>query len=171
MHCLPAAIAGGECPLYNLHPVSRYLLTQAVRADGFTTLVTGDGADEAFHGTSGADSLPIVDSLARAAGVLPFAPFLADDVAPFIALDPDKRALRALALELGVPAEIALRPKQARFAPPIDLGVFTDDPRIAELAKLLGRPATPVDDRDAVGRITLALLSRRFPGLDLSCAA
>lgn len=168
---LSAVISACECPLYNLHPVSRYLLAQAVRADGHDNLITGDGADEVFRGTSGADYLPIVDALARAAGLRPFTPFRQDSVAPFVAEDGEKRALRALALELGVPEQIALHPKRPRFAPPIDLSSLWDGPRICELAALLGWPPGQVDDRDLVGRVTLALHSRNFPGLVLSCAA
>ena len=168
---LPAVIAACECPLYNLHPVSRYLLARQVRADGFDALVTGDGADEVFCGTSGADYLPIVDALARAAGLAPVTPFLDRRVAPFVAEDREKRALRALALELGVPGEIALRPKQPRFAPPIDLSALWDAPRIDELARSLGRTASAATDRERVGWVTLALLSRCFPGLARSCAA
>jgi len=167
---LPAVITACECPLYNLHPVSRYLLARAVRADGLDVLVTGDGADEVFRGTSGADYLPIVDALVRAAGLVPATPFLAPDVAPFIAEDRDKRALRGLALELGVPEAIALRPKQPRFAPPIDLTALWDAARIDALADMLGRTPTADSDRERVGWITLALFSRGFPGLALSCA-
>lgn len=168
---LPAVIAACECPLYNLHPVSRYLLARAVRADGLDVLVTGDGADEVFRGTSGADYLPIVDALVRAAGLVPATPFLAPGVAPFLAEDPGKRALRALALELGIPEEIALRPKQPRFAPPIDLTALWDAERIDALARMLGRTASAGSDRERVGWSTLALFSRGFPGLALLCAA
>lgn len=168
---LPDAIEACECPLYNLHPVSRWLLAQAVRADGFDVLVTGDGADEVFRGTSGADYLPIVGALARAAGLAPFAPFLAEEVAESIAEDPHKRALRNLATDLGVPDSIARRPKQPRFAPPIDLSASWDGPRIAALARALGRDLDASTDRARVGWTTLALLSQGLPGLVLSCAA
>ncbi len=168
---LPAVIAAAETPLYNLHPVSRYLLARAVRADGFDVLVTGDGADEVFRGSSGADYLPIVDALVCAAGLVPVAPFLDREVRPFVAEDRDKRCLRALALELGVPEQIALRAKQPRFAPPIDLSALWDAERIAALADRLARAPDTSSDRERVGWTTLALLSRSFPGLILSCAA
>lgn len=164
---LPAAIAACECPLYNLHPVSRFLLARAVRADGLTTLVTGDGADERFGGTSGADYLPIVGALARAAGLQTRAPFL--ELPAALARDPDKRGLRALALGLGVPEPIALRPKRPRYAPPIDLACHWDAPRISALGRSLGRAPASTTDRERVRWTTLALLSRRFPGLVLPC--
>lgn len=168
---LPEVIAACEYPLYNLHPVSRWLLARAIRADGFDVLVTGDGADEVFRGTSGADYLPIVGALARAAGLAPVAPFLDESVAAHVAADPHKGALRELAVALGVPAAIAGRPKQPRFAPPIDLSPLRDGPRIAALARVLGRDPDESTDRARVGWTTLALLSRRFPGLVVSCAA
>ncbi|MDC0716608.1 asparagine synthase-related protein [Nannocystis bainbridge] len=171
VEALPQVIAACEAPLYNLHPVSRWLLARAVRADGHDVLVTGDGADEVFRGTSGADYLPIVGALARAAGLEPGAPFLAEAVARHVAEDPHKHALRRLAVELGVPEAIARRPKQPRFAPPIDLSPLWDGPRVAALAQALGREPDLSSDRGRVGWTTLALLSRRFPGLIVSCAA
>ncbi|WP_170136202.1 asparagine synthase C-terminal domain-containing protein [Nannocystis exedens] len=171
VQALPLVIAACECPLYNLHPVSRWLLARAVGDDGLDVLVTGDGADEVFRGTSGADYLPIVGALARAAGLVPVAPFLDESVAAHVAEDPHKQALRSLAVALGVPESIARRPKQPRFAPPIDLSPLWDGPRVAALAQALGREPDLSADRARVGWTTLALLSRRFPGLIVSCAA
>lgn len=166
---LPAAIRGCECPLYNLHPVSRYLLAQAVRADGFDVLISGDGADEVFRGSDGADYLPIVGSLTRAAGLVAWAPFLDPAVAPWVAADPAKRALRSLACELGVPEAIAWRPKAPRFAPAMDLARHHDPAQIAALARSLGRTPATTTDRERVAWTTLALFAREFPGLDLAC--
>jgi hypothetical protein len=153
---LPAVIRACERPLYNLHPVSRHLLANAARADGFAVLVTGDGADEVFRGTSGADYLPVVGALTRAAGLVPSAPFLDPEVAPFVAPDPDKRALRALAEELGVPPAIAQRPKRARFAPPMDLTLYLspmlDTTRWPPLADARGAECR-VDARGAECRV------------------
>jgi asparagine synthase (glutamine-hydrolysing) len=168
---LPAVIRACECPLYNLHPVSRYLLAKAVRADGHDVLITGDGADEVFRGTSGADYLPIVGALTRAAGMVAFAPFLATVVASSVAADPDKRALRGLACELGVPEAIAWAPKTPRFAPPMDLARHRDVERIAALGRSLGTIPTDTTDRERVSWTTLALFADEFAGLDLSCAA
>lgn len=171
LQALPLVLTACECPLYNLHPVSRWLLARAVRDDGFDVLVTGDGADEVFRGTSGADYLPIVGALARAAGLVPVAPFLAESVAAHIAEDPHKHALRELAVSLGVPESIARRPKQPRFAPPMDLSSLWDGPRAVALAQALGREMDLSTDRARVSWTTLALLSRQFPGLIVSCAA
>lgn len=166
---LPAAIRECECPLYNLHPVSRHLLARAVRADGFDVLISGDGADEVFRGSDGADYLPIVGSLTRAAGLVACAPFLDPTMAPWVAADPDKRALRSLACELGVPEAIAWRAKAPRFAPAMDLARHHDPAQIAALARSLGRTPATTTDRERVAWTTLALFAREFPGLDLSC--
>jgi hypothetical protein len=168
---LPAAIRACECPLYNLHPVSRLLLARAIRADGFDLLITGDGADEVFRGGSGGDYLPIVGALTRAAGLVAVAPFLDPVVVAGAAADGEKRALRALASELGVPPAIAWSPKVPRFAPPIDLSAHRDDARIAALGRCLGRRPGQATDRERVAWTTLALFAGEFPGLDLSCAA
>ncbi len=165
VEALPHVIRACERPLYNLHPVSRHLLARAARADGFGVLVTGDGADEVFRGTSGADYLPVVTALTRAAGLVPGAPFLDPEVAPFVAPDPGKRALRALAVDLGVPEEIAHRPKRARFAPPMDLAPHRDAPLVAALGHHLGRAPSLAADRERVGWTTLGLFARLFPGL------
>ena len=162
---LDAAVAACERPLYNLHPVGRFLLARAARADGVRTLVTGDGADEAFRGQRGADYLPVVGSLARAAGCDTYAPFLEPDVAPHLPRDPEKRTLRICAEDLGVKAEVALRPKRPRYTPPIDLSRVRDWKLISALARALGLSSEPSGDRERVGLTTLALLARRFPGL------
>jgi len=163
---LPGAIRACERPLYNLHPVGRLLLARAVRTDGFDCLVTGDGADQVFGGTSAGDYLPLVGSLGRAAGVVTVAPFLHPTLARQVALDPDKLALRKLALELGVPEEIALRPKRARFAPPMDLAAHWDGPLAASLGRALGRAPSRATDRERVSWTTLGLFARSFPGLE-----
>lgn len=157
---LPGAIAGGESPLYNLHPVSRHLLARAVRRDGFDVLVTGDGADEVFRGTEGWDHLPIVGGLMRAAGVVGWAPFL--DVGG-VERDPDKRALRVFAEELGVPG--AMRPKLPRFAPAMDVLRYWDEAKIFKIGRMLGREPSRATDRERVGWTTLRMFVDSFPGL------
>ena len=56
-----------------------------VDAVRFEVLVTGDGADEVFRGAAGADYLPVVGAIVRAAGLVESAPFLDPGVAPFVA--------------------------------------------------------------------------------------
>lgn len=166
---LPAAIRGCECALYNLHPVSRYLVARAARADGAAWLMTGDGADEVFRGTSGADYLPVVGALTRAAGLEAVAPFLAAGVATSVERDDGKRALRALACELGVPEAIAWRAKRPRMAPSMQVQRLVEDEEVAALGRCLGRVPGDATDRERVGWTTLALFIKNFPGIDLSC--
>ena len=85
-------------------------------------------------------------------------------------MDPDKRALRGLASELGVPGAIAWGPKSPRFAPPIDLARHQDAARIAALGRCLGRVPGQATDRERVAWTTLALFAEEFAGLDPSCA-
>lgn len=167
---LPAAIAACETPLYNLHPVSRHLLARTVRADGHTTLISGDGADELLRGDTGADYLPIVGALTRAAGLAALAPFLAPQLAA-ASRDPDKLELRRLACRLGVPEAIALHPKTPRLAPRMDLSRHQNSAHIAALAHHLGRAPNLASDRYDVAWTTLSLFARNFPGLDLACVA
>lgn len=169
VRAVPGAIRACETPLYNLHPVSRYLLARAVRADECDVLITGDGADEVFGGTNGGDYLPVVGALTRAAGLTAWAPFLDPAVAGF-GLDVGKRMLRDLAVELGVPVEVATRVKRPRFVPALDLERYWDDVRVTELGRWLGLAPSRASDRACVGWTTLALFCEDYPGLE-RCAA
>lgn len=171
LHALPEAVRLCESPLYNLHPVSRYLVARAARADGFDALITGDGADELFSDRSGADYLPIVSSLAHGIGITPIAPFCDPELAPFIAVDSQKRELRRLARSLGIPDDVSQTPKRARFAPRMNLDSYWDTAVIHDLARSIGRIPHRDSDREYVGWPTLALLVRSFPNLGRSCAA
>jgi len=171
IRALPDAIRICESPLYNLHPVGRYLLARAARADGFDTLVTGDGADELFSDRSGADYLPIVDALARGAQITPFSPFCDPAFAAFVRIDPTKKDLRDFAASLAIPEDISHAPKRARFAPRMNLEAYWSSPLIETLAKRLGRLPSRGPDREYVGWPTLALFARSFSGLEHQCAA
>jgi len=171
VRALPDAIRACESPLYNLHPVSRYLLARAVHADGFDHLLTGDGADELFCDSNGADYLPIVCALGRGAGVTSVAPFCDPTLIPFVRVDPSKIELREFALSLGIPPEIAYAPKRARFAPRMNLDRYWDTAEIEMLGQSIGQKPSPISDRDYVGWVTLLLFARAFPGLIQSCAA
>ena len=101
-------------PLFNLHPVSRWLL---VRALGATTLITGDGADQVFCGSPAAIYIPLVDAICRANRVTLASPFFAPEVGVLAGVDPLKQSLRALAAELGVPSSVAWARKTPRLTP------------------------------------------------------
>jgi asparagine synthase (glutamine-hydrolysing) len=142
---LPAAIAACETPLFNLHPVSKWLLLGEVRRRGFDTVVTGDGADQVFAGSDPRNYLPIVGAMARAAGVALASPFLDERViasARTHGVDANKSALRSAAANL-LPREIAHRPKTPRLMPDLDLSRFRNPAADAELARLLGIAPPP----------------------------
>ncbi|NQZ00606.1 MAG: hypothetical protein HRT45_08060 [Bdellovibrionales bacterium] len=46
--------------IYNLHPISKWILAKRAKALGFSQVVTGDGADQWFRGESNCDLYPIV---------------------------------------------------------------------------------------------------------------
>jgi len=169
IQALPAAIAAGETPLYNLHPVSKWLLARELRRRGFDTVITGDGADQVFAGADSRNYLPIVGAMTRAAGIALACPFLDCGMAPragVVGSDPDKSALRALALDL-LPPEIAHRPKQPRLAPDFDLSIYRTDDHDARLSQLLGQPAPPpIAGPSNTLWATATLLYQQIGGLD-----
>src|SRR5579863_5056784 len=62
-------VAVTETPVYNLHPVSKWLLAQGLRREGITTLVTGDGADQVMRWEWDCDLLPPTIACFRRAGI------------------------------------------------------------------------------------------------------
>ncbi|MEJ7727609.1 MAG: asparagine synthase-related protein [Polyangiaceae bacterium] len=66
LEALPCAVASVETPLYNLHPVGRYLLAREARRRGHDTLITGDGADAAFAALPDLDYVPLIAALGAA---------------------------------------------------------------------------------------------------------
>ena len=161
---LPECVAACGAPLYNLHPVGKYLLARAAAAAGVTVLISGDGADEAARGEGGERWLPIAAALAEAGGARLACPFTRADVRAALAGDTDKRALRAWLADRFAPA--ARRPKRPRYAPAMDLSRWIDPGELAALGAELGRPpplgarAAFDHDKDAVRWATLALLAR-----------
>jgi PP-loop superfamily ATP-utilizing enzyme len=115
---LPEFVAVTERPIYNLHPVSKYLLAKALRERGISTVVTGDGADQAMRQEWDCDLLPLTLRCFQRAGICLIAPFLSELVLNFC----DRRYLnkepvRQLAKQLGIP-EI---PKRPTLFPAVDL--------------------------------------------------
>lgn len=156
----PGAIAAFEAPLYNLHPVSKWLLATRARDAGFTAVISGDGADQVFTRDVSADYLPLTSAAFETAGVALFTPFLDDEVIATILReppDPEKRVLRELGATLAVPAPLVLDRKVSRLAPPLALGIPAAN--LARLAAMIGR--TPPAESD-VRWETLALLVDAF---------
>jgi hypothetical protein len=157
---VPAAIAAFETPLYNLHPVSKWLLADRARAAGFASVISGDGADQVFTRDVSADYLPLTSAAFATAGVALFTPFLDDDViARVLALPPDaeKRALRDFGTTLAIPPSLVRDRKISRLAPPMSLGISA--PKLRDLARLVGRDPPAAPD---VRWETLALLVDAF---------
>lgn len=97
---LPRFLAVTRTPIYNLHPVSKLLLAEALRDAGVPEIIGGDAADQIFRGESTCDLLPLTLACFAHAGVRLHLPFQAVTIAQ---PDPDKLALRALAADLGLP--------------------------------------------------------------------
>jgi asparagine synthase (glutamine-hydrolysing) len=162
---LPGCIAAAETPLYNLHPVERFLLARAVAADGLGTLVTGDGADQVFAGAPPAIFLPIVAAFFEAAGVALASPFFDPEVMALglgAVPDPNKSALRDLAAALGCPAGLLGAGKHVRLAPAMNLASYLDHEHLAVLGRDLRRPVRLDTDRERTQWATLSLLWKSF---------
>lgn len=161
-----AAIAAFETPLYNLHPVSKYLCAREARSAGFSTVISGDGIDQVFNRDASADYLPLTSAAFDAHGIALRTPFLDDDVVGHVLAlppDPHKRALREVGATLGVSETLVHGPKVSRLAPPLDLEPVVPRAKLAALAALIGRPMPRFsDDRDYVRWTTLALLVDAF---------
>lgn len=97
---LPRFLALTRTPIYNLHPVSKLLLAEALRDAGVPEIIGGDAADQVFRGESTCDLLPLTLACFAHAGVQLHLPFQAVTIAQ---PDPNKLALRALAADLGLP--------------------------------------------------------------------
>ena len=78
---LPESIAACETPLFNLHPVTRFLLSRVPpRNVGSTTILTGDGAYQVFAGSDPRNYLPIVGAMVRSTGLKCLSPFFDERV-------------------------------------------------------------------------------------------
>lgn len=161
IEALPAAILAAEVPLFNLHPVSRWVLAQALRKQGVEVLISGDGADPVFAGSDPRNYLPIVGALTRESGLELRSPFF-DEALAAAAPAPtrDKAALRDFATGL-LPAELLARPKTACYAPTLDVSRYWRADPIRDLARALNvDPPAPGSDGDGMLWTTLGILSR-----------
>jgi hypothetical protein len=114
---LPAFVAQTETPIYNLHPVSKWLFARALARRGVKAIVSGDGADQVFRHDWNCDLLPLTLTCFESVGVRLIAPFLSESVISGCRVpSPDKAPVRDLARRLGVP-ETA---KRATLFPPIE---------------------------------------------------
>lgn len=160
IEAFPAVIAAAEVPLFNLHPVSRWLLARALHRQGYEVLLTGDGADPIFAGSDPRNYLPIIGSLTRAAGMELRSPFFDERIiAAAPAPAPGKPALREAARH-WLPEEMIHRPKTATYAPALDVSAFWKDQSIRDLAiKLKTSPPPPGAEGEALLWTSLGLLA------------
>lgn len=160
---LPEAVTCMEAPLYNLHPISKYLLARRLRDDGIGAVLTGDGADQIFSGVDAANYIPLIGSLFTSQGVKACSPFLSAETVAFcrrhLQPDPDKRTLRDLGEGL-VPDSVTRGEKRRTLTPPMDLSRYWEPELVQRLSDVLRYPlpASFVNDTDRVKWVTLSLL-------------
>ncbi|MES2597570.1 MAG: asparagine synthase-related protein [Verrucomicrobiota bacterium] len=156
----PQAITAAECPLFNLHPVSRWLLANQLRAQGIEVLITGDGADQVFAGSDPRNYLPIVGALTRAAGLELRSPFLDERVmASAPSPSSDKAALRGIA-RTYLPSHSAQGAKRGTYTPPLDVSAHWRAEAITSLSNRLHTPAPqPGSSPESVLWTSLGILS------------
>lgn len=141
---LPRTVQHVEEPMFNLHPVAKLLLAEAMAEDGIEIAITGDGADQVMRRDQSANYLPLCKALFDAASVTLSSPFLDHAVVRYltrIPADPDKQCLRVLADQLHLPERLVRGPKQSRLAPAMDLESLLKRDHVQSLAAALDIPA------------------------------
>ena len=159
---LPRTTHAVEEPMFNLHPVAKLLLADAMAADGVEVAITGDGADQVLRRDRSANYLPLCHALFDAASVDLHPPFVDAAVVAHltsIAPDPNKQCLRDLGARLNLPNRLVHGPKRGRFAPAMNLATLLDRDRTQALADTLGLAAPTLQaDTERVLWTTLPLL-------------
>lgn len=163
---LPDAIAACETPLFNLHPVSKFLLARALAQRGYEAVLTGDGADQTFAGSDARNYLPVVGAMVRATRLEFLSPFFDERIVGWArchGADSEKTALREAASAI-LPTELVWRKKEPRLAPDFDLHRFRDPQLEARLAPKLGfTPAAQPGPQQTLWATT-AILVRHLKG-------
>jgi hypothetical protein len=158
---LPRTTRIVEEPMFNLHPVAKLLLAEAMAADGIELAISGDAADQVLRRDQSANYLPLCNGLFGAASVSLYAPFLDPAVVAHLTSlppDPYKQCLRDIGARLNLPARLVRGPKQGRLAPAMDLGDWLDRDRFGTLAASFRLPAPTLQtDTERVLWTTLAL--------------
>lgn len=162
VNALPRTTYAVEEPMFNLHPVAKHLLAEAMAADGIELAITGDGADQVLRRDQSANYLPLCHAIFDAQGVALHAPFVdAAVVAHLLAVDPDpnKQCLRDLGARLALPDRLVHGPKRGRLAPAMNLDALLDRERTRTLAASLSLPAPGLEtDTERVLWTTLSLI-------------
>ncbi|GAB2924483.1 hypothetical protein GCM10027093_74920 [Paraburkholderia jirisanensis] len=158
---LPATTRIVEEPMFNLHPVAKLLLAQALAADGIELAISGDAADQVLRRDQSANYLPLCNALFGAASVSLYPPFLDPAVvAHLMRLPPDpyKQCLRDIGARLNLPDRLVRGPKRGRLAPAMELGKWLDRDRFGALAASVNLPAPTLQtDTERVLWTTLTL--------------
>ncbi len=163
VEALPDTLRATEAPLYNLHPVSKYILARAMVAEGVDCMITGDGADQVFAGVAASDYLPIVGAIMRDLPLAYCSPFFDESV---IACglrhqDPNKTRLRQAARGWA-PGFVIDRQKTPRLAPELDVSRYWDEALIERITRYLGVCAETDTPERKMLWTTLGLLVERF---------
>ncbi len=164
---LPEVISACEVPLYNLHPVSKWLFAQGLQKRGYTGCLTGDGADQIAAGKIAFDYLPLLAPLFKDHQINLVCPFLSPPVMRAIqsrGTDPDKQMIRELAMKY-LPGDFSHQKKRPCFTPPMDLS------RYRTTRDSYDHLATDNDsDRELTFLTTLGLLEHSHLKQKLPCA-
>lgn len=156
---LPAVISACEVPLYNLHPVSKWLFARELQKRGYTSCITGDGADQIAAMKIAYDYLPLLSPLFKDHSIELVCPFLSPPAIHSIqsrGADPDKRVIRELAMSY-LPEDFMHQAKRPCFTPPMDLSRY-------------GAALNHLSDRESTFRITLDLLKQSHLREEEPCA-
>ncbi|MDF1739216.1 MAG: asparagine synthase-related protein [Verrucomicrobiales bacterium] len=156
---LPSVISACEVPLYNLHPVSKWLFAREIQKRGYTSCITGDGADQIAAGRIAYDYLPLLSPLFKDQGIEPVCPFLSPPVIESIqsrGADPDKQVIRELAMGY-LPDDFMHQPKRPCFTPPMDISGYEGT-------------KNRLSDRENTFRVTLKLLEQSHLKEEEACA-
>jgi asparagine synthase (glutamine-hydrolysing) len=158
---LPGTTRIVEEPMFNLHPVAKLLLAEAMAEDGIELAISGDGADQVLRRDQSANYLPLCNALFDAASVSLYPPFVDPAVVAHLTSmepDPNKQCLRELGERLKLPERLVRGPKRSRLAPAMDLGGLLDRERFRALAASLDLPAPTLQtDTERVLWTTLTL--------------
>ncbi|MFL9874077.1 asparagine synthase-related protein [Paraburkholderia megapolitana] len=159
---LPRTTHAVEEPMFNLHPVAKLLLAEAMAEDGIELAISGDGADQVLRRDQSANYLPLCNALFGAASVGLHPPFVDAPVVEHLislAPDPNKQCLRDLGARLNLPDRLVHGPKRGRLAPAMNLDPLLERERIRTLAATLNLPAPTLQaDTERVLWTTLTLI-------------
>lgn len=137
---LPEFLTKAECPIYNLHPVSKWILAREVSKLGVTQIYSGDGADQSFAGSEFCDLFFLTKNCFEHFNVELITPFAnwpllswATENGPFL----NKEPLRTWALEKW---QIGTENKKSNYFPDKQYGIDSFQESILQLERSLCAP-------------------------------